>query len=76
MPGIPPERRTSCSHDCSFDCPENAPTFGVFGHNQKRAFRHADVGRYFNFGADRDRWDAAYSDQVLTNQQQVMQKAK
>jgi hypothetical protein len=56
MPVTPPERWTSCGHDCSLDNPENAPTFDVFGHNQKRALKHADLGRYFNFGVDRDRW--------------------
>ena len=47
-------------HDYSLDRPENAPDFDVFGHNPKRPLTHANVGRYFNSGADRDRWGSLH----------------
>ena len=49
-------RNWQSGHHVSPDRPENGRNADVFGHNQKRSLTHADVGRHFNSGSDRNRW--------------------
>jgi hypothetical protein len=61
-------------HDCSCDRPENAPNSDAFGHNPKRRLTMHTLA-VISILALIAIGGAAYTDQQLTSQQQVAQKA-
>jgi hypothetical protein len=61
-------------HDVSLVCPENAPNSDVFGHNRKPRLDHENSGRHFDSRAV-EISGAAWTDQILTSDQQTKQAA-